>query len=394
MNTTEVRRWKSRALWALAAGASAAATTEARADGVVTTNLSDGVLTITGDGSDNQISVYPTAGMLLLESSSGTVVDGIGQFPPASVNSVVVRMGDGNDRVTLFGFSTDALDVDLGPGGGLLSVVDCSVSGACSVTGSGDSVFFAHTGGTIGGPLSFRSSGGTGELLLAALTLQGSLSADLTQCLGTANRVSVQGCTLLGKTTVRTGGADTACSVDMSGSSLTGALSVVGGEGSDTVRILQCPLAGKISVKTGGGSDVIDFDSGSSSRTPALLDGGTGDDIVVANNSGEFLLAGVKMKGGSGSDTLGIGTAYPGTLVSGNVMMLGGSGDDTITLDNTVADTVKIDGGGGNDNVIVRMGSGNLLVADGKGGTDTVSAADSGNNSFDRTKVRGFEAGE
>lgn len=394
MHASPVRRWKSRALWALAAGATAAAATEARADGTVTTNLSDGVLTITGDGSDNQINVYPTAGMIFVEGATGTVVNGGDQFPPASVNAVVVRMGGGNDRVSMFGFAVGSAEFDVGTGGGVVSVVDLSVSGACSVTGAGGPVEFAMTGGTIGGPLSFAVSGGTAEMRLSSLTAQGSVDADLADCIDTTNRVSVVGCTLLGKTTIRTPGAGMACGTDMSNSSLTGALAIAGGEGDDTVSLFQCALAGKVAVKTGGGNDVIDVDIGSASRTPALLDGGAGDDTIYVNNTLARPFAGVKMKGGIGSDVLGIGIAYPSTQVDGNVTMLGGSGDDILTLDNTTAKKVRIDGGGGNDNASVRTGTGDSLLADGKGGADTISGVSSGGNAFDRTTVRGFEFGD
>ncbi len=100
----------------------------------------------------------------------------------------------------------------------------------------------------------------------------------------------------------------------------------------------------------GDGNDRLYVDSlGSSGRkgsTPGLIDGGSGDDLIVVNNA-----SGSTILGGHGNDTIRVGSATRGSR--GEAMIIdGGNGNDTISVDKSEGATIL--GGSGNDSIRVK----------------------------------------
>ena len=116
-----------------------------------------------------------------------------------------------------------------------------------------------------------------------------------------------------------------------------------------------------------GGNDLLqDFDYAS-----AVLDGGAGDDIVVA-------------AAGSGS----VGGAVPDGYTT-PLVLLGGSGDDTLVFARFSSDTVTLNGGDGDD-ALVMAGIAAGGVIDGGSGYDRLIMV-TGLPSLSQSTVRGIE---
>jgi hypothetical protein len=125
-----------------------------------------------------------------------------------------------------------------------------------------------------------------------------------------------------------------------------------------------CPgLAETLLVELGGGNDVADVVG----TEAALVDGGAGDDRIVASSA----------FGGEGNDVLrGTGAAARLRGGPGDDTIVGGPGNDTIAVD---AGVDRLDGGLGNDRYVVDAGARGITatIAD-AGGRDSIAVGCAG----------------
>ncbi|MCG3134327.1 MAG: hypothetical protein HMLKMBBP_01632 [Planctomycetes bacterium] len=385
------RRWKSRALWALAAGALGAR--EARAEGTVTATLAGGVLSVTGDAADNSVLVGVSGNTVLVQGATNTVVSGGTTFDVSDVDSVVIRMGDGRDRVDIFGvpLSGDA-SIDLGPGDGTLVAVSVTVGGAMDVRGTLGHVQCALTGATVEGDVSIRATKGTAEVQVAGSLLSGNFACDLSKCSGTANTLAVAFSSIVGRAEIRAG--KDGGQHEFTGSVVAGETEFVGSPGADTFRSQASRHDGPTTIRLLAGNDTAEI-AGTTITDTLLIDGGSGDDTIQVAapppGGGGNTLRDVNVKGGGGHDQIDLGSIAAPITISGNVSLKGMGGNDRISVVNASMAALRIDAGGGGDSVTLQSATGSSVRADGKGGQDTLGGLDSGGNNFGETSVRRFE---
>ncbi|OAN43014.1 hypothetical protein A6A04_09975 [Paramagnetospirillum marisnigri] len=108
------------------------------------------------------------------------------------------------------------------------------------------------------------------------------------------------------------------------------------------------------SINAGDGNDVVDLTSNRYAVGDTAIDGGSGNDVLMASQGNDVI------DGGSGNDYL-----YG---ASGNDTLRGGEGADTL---NGGWGNDVIDGGAGNDTGVFVAGQGGSDVYDGGSGTDT-----------------------
>ena len=131
--------------------------------GTVTASVAAGVLTLAGDDADNVVEIQQTEAGTFALVGTNTQVPG-GSF--AGVKSIVARLGDGNDQLTL----SAVVDLD---GDGPL---DFGVAGAVKIDlGDGDNQLTAVTAGTISlGSLTVLAGDGQDHVTVSGGTGTGS----------------------------------------------------------------------------------------------------------------------------------------------------------------------------------------------------------------------------
>ena len=131
--------------------------------------LEGSLLTIEGDNLDNQIVMTRNVtGAIVITGQDGTLVNGLTsmRFPAAQLNAVEVRMGDGNDALTLRGLViANDINVNLGAGNDRLTsqaAAASTINGSMSVMGEGGNDVIQLAGITVREDLNI--DGGTGTL--------------------------------------------------------------------------------------------------------------------------------------------------------------------------------------------------------------------------------------
>lgn len=121
-----------------------------------------------------------------------------------------------------------------------------------------------------------------------------------------------------------------------------------------------CPgIAETLIVEVGDGGDSVDV----SAAPIALVDGGDGDDVLVAANA----------SGGDGNDVLrGVGPGGRLRGGPGNDTILGGPGDDILAID---GGNDRLDGGRGDDSYVLDAGARGIAatITDSGGSRDSIS---------------------
>jgi Ca2+-binding RTX toxin-like protein len=255
------------------------------ASAAVTAEFALGILTVTGDGDANSITVECVGGDVLVNGSapSGGAVD------CSSVETMLVRAGGGADRVSL-------ADVRAGAFTRLAKVGVFGEEGDDTLIGSG---------------LGDRMDGGAGLDVLRGGSgndvLEGGLGGG--QVFGGGGRDTIFGA---GSGSWRID-ADALVRLDPPEETTFSGIEraeVVGGGGDDVVR--SGSFTGPVKVNGGDGDDLISTGGG-----PDHLIGGGGNDDLASGGGNDLL------EGKAGNDVLRAG--------AGNDQMRGGPGDDVCT---------------------------------------------------------------
>lgn len=160
------------------------------------------------------------------------------------------------------------------------------------------------------------------------------------------------------------------------GTVLNGA-NIFGGEGSDTLRIVEA--ATNSTIGAGSGADILSF-SGATALTTSLVMGGKSKDTItfLAQSTGSF----ASVIGGRGSDVI----QATGAGVYANSLIGGGKGTDSLRIDGAQT-SGSVAGGGLNDTIRIIGGyAGGSIFGDASGvttvGTGTDGAADGADQIF------------
>jgi hypothetical protein len=200
--------------------------------------LTDGLLTLVGDGANNQVVLSSTAdGALRVSGQNGTTVNGgtAAVSFRAPIEDVDIRTGGGADLVIFDDVELrglEAVTVDLGAGNDRLRVVDSSLRGPLGdliVTGGSgaDTVIIDET--DLDGALEIRTGSGRDIVELDEMSAR-----SVAQWLG--------------------GGPDES---DAENVLVTHDFTVVAGGGSDDVELLWVTVGGTLDIQGGGGEDEI-----------------------------------------------------------------------------------------------------------------------------------------
>ncbi len=151
------------------------------------------------------------------------------------------------------------------------------------------------------------------------------------------------------------------------------------GDAADFVEVVGHTGAVNLSIFSGGGNDTLTANMLVDMGGLTLLDGGDGNDSIYVNaisgTAGEY--AWVDLTGGTGSDTIGVGS-----ITGGQVQISGGTGYDSLDV-NDGGNYISINSISGGE--VTVLGGGNGLLGGNNGDTFRI-----GNISGGQTTIAGF----
>ncbi len=351
-------------------------------------------LTITGDDSNNSVTVFqtgPTSWRVEGNEDAALVntsinVAGEERFEIGAIAKLTVQLAGGNDVLELVNLrSLKSLSVDTGAGNDVvetmglvvkgnatfsmgtgLDAVDldglvAAVSGNLSVMDGGDGLTFTFgaASSTVGGAVQFTGGAGADALLMATDTnlkigrqveFIGNGGLDRLE-FGNQGAVSI-GRDALGRSVIYQGGsAADRIGIGSSKVALLGSVEMTGMGGNDTLDIdgglvsVGRSVAGvSVFLDGGQGADQIDLQGASfSALGQVYLDGGTEADKLDLTGIHRLVLkAGLRVGGGAGADLLDI--SAESLAVTGNVQFDGGDDADTAIIkgDGTITGSVSL----------------------------------------------------
>lgn len=274
--------------------------------GDVVAALEGSLLTVEGDNLDNQIAITRTAvGDIVVAGQNGTLVNGLPsvRFPRVQLNSVDVRMGDGNDAVVMRSLQVgNDVHVELGAGNDRLTAPATAAS-----TIQGNLFVYGNEGNDVVqlAALNVREDlfldGGLGSL---HATINASTIDKVMSIIGDAadDVVSVTGSRVGLDTMIETkGGSDRVSLTDLSTYLISINTDSNGAIGLDQVVLNRVTTVEDLGIFTGAGNDTVrltDVTSGKSIITS--LD--EGNDRLIASRVQAAQDA--VFEGGAGFDTL------------------------------------------------------------------------------------------
>ncbi|HKB05883.1 MAG TPA: hypothetical protein VKD90_27050 [Gemmataceae bacterium] len=331
--------------------------------GTVTATFAGGALTLVGDSADNAVTVNQLAdGRLALTGNLGTTI-GLNGAPAISsvtlpaplTRGLTAAWGAGNDQLTLNGVELPAsLTVNGGPGDNSLVLAGrVVVNGNLTETnGAGFDTTLLNGPVTVAGGMAIANGPGgalvdddssTELQVTGALTITGSAGPD-SVALGDAARITA------------------------------GSIRVAGGPGANQTDIGPAgPLAVARSVQVTGGpdADTVRLEGGSvavGGNVSIRLGGGANDAHVQSGMAGLFVGGSVSITGGAGTEDVTVGAPTAPTAIGGGVTVSVGVGGSTQTIQGsrlTVGGAVRVAARAGTDTVLIRS-----LLGDGSVGRD------------------------
>lgn len=268
--------------------------------------LEGSLLTVEGDNLDNQIVMTRTAvGDLVITGQTGTLVNGLPsvRFPAAQLNAVEVRMGDGNDTVTLRGLQVaNDVNVNLGAGNDRLTsqaAAASTINGNMSVMGEAGNDVVQLAGITVREDLYIDGGLGTLNASINAATVDKVMSIIADEA---DDIVSVVGSRVGLNVMIETkGGSDRVTLTDSNAFALAINTDSNGAIGLDQVTLNRVTTVEDIGIFTGAGNDIV-----------RLTDVSSGKSIITSLDEGNDRLVATRVQaaedavfeGGAGFDTL------------------------------------------------------------------------------------------
>ncbi|HCN76149.1 MAG TPA: hypothetical protein DIT13_03015 [Verrucomicrobiales bacterium] len=404
--------------------------------GTVILSTAGGVLTITGDASDNGIGIthVPSTGMWTitdpLAGTSYILNNGApqaGGFNIPAQSAIVANLGDNNDRLdispsgTPSGLVLKALTINMGNGNdvivmGTVSAQNLQVTGATTINlGEGNDTLNTTQSATYGGLVKILGGGGNDTVNISGASGEQVFLKGLNVDLGTGNdnfnanvaRFSVAGGSLVVKNTGTAGGASsfninsglaiitvpTVFSTSLADLSVNlgnnmadvlhfgSTVSVIGGNGTDAVNVnsqMTATSTVTFDLKNGANTTTLVTD-GSLTGTSLVVKGGTGDDDLALQDSHDLLVTGqLNFSAGNGTSTFI--ADVNSTLLAGSLVLNGGTGIDIFSFGGTSLNVMGSStfnmGAGANNNVQLAGTAssfiGGSLLVNGSDGTDQI----------------------
>lgn len=317
--------------------------------GIVTVDLTNGILTLTGDVDGNSVSVEAgLTNQIRVTGLTGTTLNNATDtelgfdLPSGGLRGINVDLGNGGDVLSLTNLKTRRdIDVDLGDGINVANFFNLNARNFTIAGGSGnDTVTFLFSGRTVvRGGLEFTAGDGVNTLSIAS---EAKIAKGISYVGGSGTDTFV---ITASKLTVN-GGIDLALG---SGASTVALLSNGTVNGPIRVTSLDDPaVSNTLAVNTTfsriNGDVIIDF--GASTNSVNLLalvslsiagkltiDGGAGDDTVVINGLDVAIAGGVSFVGGAGTNSF---TNNAKRFTTNSLSINGDLDGDTVTLHNFV----------------------------------------------------------
>ena len=256
---------------------------------------------------------------------------------------------EGADEVTVRDSSVGNFSVNFRGGEDTVTLDGATVRGEATVrTGEGDSTLTVENGSEVRRGLFTSAYGGADDIVLSDSTL-GELGV---RTRDGVDSVTLDGATVSGVATVRTGEGDSTLTVE-NGSDLRGGLFTSAYGGADTVGVSDSTLT-VLNVRTRGGADSVTVDAARVSDY-ATFRTGEGTSTFAVTDSG--VTNSLNLFGGSAADEVTVtgGPAdVPGGPTAGSVNLRTEGGDDTLDLaDLLVESTLEAFAGEGADELAV-----------------------------------------
>jgi hypothetical protein len=361
--------------------------------GIVTLNLSGGVLSLTGDALNNDLQITQSGGDWTIASQAGgstqfsmnggPLLPSITIAAPASLRA---NLGAGNDDVLISeAIIPGTVSIEGGEGNDAVDLTGTSINGTVSVRlGNGSDYFTAGGDLFFGKGLSVDLGNGQNTFDVNARTLisNGSISAlaggsaiDQQTFILAAGVADVKG-----SVTLRTTSASaTDFEIGVAGDDslrVSGGLSLISGSGDDRVSLAgSIETLGTFGMNLGHGSNSVASSNAGLIKANALsyvggsqldsvtfanqslqvagnvsFNGGAGTNLLDLNPNASLRIGGaLSYAGTTGNDTLLVDTAS--AIIGGAVNMSASSGNNTLGLDavNATVGSVAFSAGSGND---------------------------------------------
>ncbi len=259
--------------------------------------LRGGNLSVSGDSGSNVVSIVAGSNGSITVTGDGTTINGSSAafVMTGSPNNVTVRMGNGDDSVTMNGVGLSGkLQLDGGRGNDRFEVRGVSADQCKTAGGSGNDVFdFIDV--TVFGKLDFRTNAGDDTVSVTRTSVGGDLKMqglsgndlfcaedvnigrklDLNMGSGSDDALIAGGVVVQGKTQARLGsGSDMLAVIPAAGSAastLAGVVSVVAGSGNDQIDFGdRVSLTRGVKATGSGGSDSLNTPGDASVRDRAF----------------------------------------------------------------------------------------------------------------------------
>jgi hypothetical protein len=340
--------------------------------GIVTLNLSGGVLSLTGDTLNNDLQITESGGDWTIASQSGgstqfsmnggPLLPSITFAAPASLRA---SLGAGNDDVLISqAIIPGTVSIDGGEGNDAVDLTGTSINGAASVRlGNGSDYFTAGGNLFFGKGLSVDLGAGqnTFDMNARSLISNGSISA-----IAGGSAIDKQTFILAAEVAAVKG------SVTLRTSTTSATEFEIGAAGDDSLRV-----SGGLALISGSGDDKVTLAGNVETLGTLSMNLGHGSNAVLSANAALIKANAISYVGGSQLDSVSFANQV--LQVAGNLSFNGGAGTNLLDLNPAsairVGGSVSYVGTSGNDTLLVDTASANI------GGSINMSAS-SGNNSL------------
>lgn len=391
-NGSRTGRWRSRALWAAVGAAAALAAPEAQAAGTVTTVVSGGRLTVTGDDSSNVLDMFVSGNSLYISPTSNTTVSGPTTVPLADFSAIEIRLGGGDDVVNFSGPPlTGEVIVDGGAGNDTIVVQNVNGASLAYTGGEGDeNVTFRSC--VFNGAVTLDPGAGGGDLELDRVQVVGDLTADLRALTSSSHTLRLLTLPVAGRTTIRAGNTGRAI-VEQSLCTFAGLYTFLGGSGDDSLSSAGDGFDAGFDVRGGAGDDDLRVNC-RSTGVSSKIRGDAGDDTVewsaTTADTRRAPRVNVSINTAAGADSVRI--AGEGVVATGTVSVVTGGGNDLVEVYGLAAPKLTVTQGGGTDELRVLFNQiQGAFSPNGGGARDTLRGYTDGQNTFGGGRPKSYE---
>ena len=245
--------------------------------GNVTATVSNGTLTITGDGQANTVVIYvDQSGATLVAGGGGTTVNGLNSAFAAGVSgNTIADLGAGNDQLVVFGTSIpagtgtgDAIRIETGAGDDRVSISQVNAGRTVTIANSSGSDVRRIQASQLAG----LSLTGSGSSAIENSSLNGNLSANSS---GAGNTVIVNS-NIAGTTNIV--GSAVSDAVIAARSIFGGTFTASGGVGNDFIALLNSQFNAPVSIRGDAGNDTFSVRRNNTFGSTAAFSGNAGSD--------------------------------------------------------------------------------------------------------------------